>query len=200
MIGSLRGRLLDRGADGEVLIEVAGVGYRVHVAPDTLAGLATAGEVFLYIHHVQREDAQILYGFPSIDARRVFEALLGAQGVGPAVALAVLSEFDPMRLRLAVAQGDVDALKRVKGVGAKTAARMVIDLKSRLQLPEGDLAALVADPEAVPVAGGLADVRGALAGLGYSNDEIRLVIADLPSEGDTSSLLKAALVRLGARR
>jgi Holliday junction DNA helicase RuvA len=200
VIGSLRGRLLDRSLTGEVLVEVSGVGYRVSVTASTMALLGPLDtDVFVYVCHVVREDSETLYGFLSRDERVAFEALLGAQGVGPALALAVLNELNPVALRQVVAVGDVEALCRVKGVGKKTAARMVIDLKSRLDLPEGDLAPLVAD-----ASGGLAgvssphaDVRAALGNLGYSNDEIKAALATLPTEGDTAVLLKQALVGLG---
>jgi Holliday junction DNA helicase RuvA len=194
--------LLDRSSGGELLVEVHGVGYRVQVTPSTLGAMGpTGGEIFLYCHHVQREDAQLLYGFPTIDERRIFEALLTAQGVGPAMALAVLTEFSPTQLRLAVAAGDVDGLKRIKGVGAKTAARMVIDLKSKLHLPDGDLAAVVSDGVGAPTvsAGAHGDVRTALAGLGYSPEEVKVAMAALPAEGETGALLRLALQHMAAR-
>jgi Holliday junction DNA helicase RuvA len=201
VIGSVRGRLLDRSASGEVLVESAMVGYRVQVAPSTLAALGPVdSEVFLHCHHVQREDAQLLFGFVSIDERRIFEALLSAQGVGPAMALAVLSEFSPNQLRMVVAAGDVDALKRVKGVGAKTAARMIIDLTSKLALPEGDLAALVADPANPAALAPSSEVRSALAGLGYSSDEIAAALTDVDPTADSATALKTALQTLGRRR
>lgn len=200
MIGSLRGRLSDRSSTGEVLIETAGgVGYRVTVTPRTVATFGSLdSEVYVLTHLAVREDAHTLYGFTSREERVAFEALLGAQGVGPAVALAVLTEFTPYELRQVVATADVDALCRVKGVGKKTAARMVLDLQSRLELPAGDLAAQVAESVVGSAAGGgpHADVRAALGQLGYSNDEIRLALAALPVEGDTGALLKMALAAL----
>jgi Holliday junction DNA helicase RuvA len=112
--------------------------------------------------------------------------------------MAVLGELNPVALRQVVAVGDVDALCRVKGVGKKTAARMVIDLKSRLDLPDGDLATVVADGTvAASAPSPHADVRAALTTLGYSNDEIKVALATLPAEGDTAVLLKQALVGLG---
>lgn len=207
MIGSLRGTLLDRAPEGEVLVEVSGVGYRVHVSPSTLVSLGPVGsQCFLHCHHVQREDAQLLYGFMTLDERRLFEALLTAQGVGPAMAVAVLSHFSPSDLRMVVAAGDVDRLKQVKGVGAKTAARMVIDLKSKLQLPDGDLAAVVSGGDsgngggAGVVSGVLGEVRSALASLGYAPDEVKAATTDLPLEDGTAVALKAALQSLAVRR
>jgi holliday junction DNA helicase RuvA len=201
VIGSLRGRLLDRGAD-EVLVEVGGVGYRLVVAPTTAVALGDLGdEVFVWVHHHVREDAQTLYGFAGRDERVTFEALIGAHGVGPSLALAILSVHAPVALARILADDDVAALCLVPGVGKKTAARLLVELKSRLHIPDGD---------AVPVAAGgngaagppsaQADVREALAGLGYGPDEIRVATADLPDDADAAALLREALQRLGTAR
>lgn len=201
MIGSLRGTLLDRG-DDVVLVEVGGVGYRVNVSPTTVVALGDVGEeVFLWIHHHIREDAQALYGFPTADGRRCFTALLGAHGVGPSLALAILSVHGPVDLVRVLAEDDVAALCLVPGVGKKTAARLLVELKSRLDIPlDGPV---VVDGAVAPVASGSAraDVREALGGLGYGPDEIREVLADLPDGGqDAGELLKQALRRLAAVR
>jgi len=196
MIGSLRGTLLDRWGTGEVLIEVAGVGYRVTVTPTTVVELGDPGaEVFVHIHHHLREDAQTLYGFLTRDERDCFEALLGAHGVGPGLALAILSVHGPSALALVVADDDVDALCLVPGVGKKTAARLLIELKSRLSVPVLD-APSGRTPTRVGPASARSDVRDALSNLGYQPDEVAAVVRDLPDEGDVSDLLKAALQRL----
>jgi Holliday junction DNA helicase RuvA len=202
VIGSVRGTLIDRGAS-EVTVEVAGVGYRVAVIPTTAVSLGDVGdEVFCWTHHHQREDAQTLYGFATKDERTCFEALIGAHGVGPALALAILSVHSPLALARILAEDDIGALCLVPGVGKKTAARLLLDLKSRLSIPDlGD----------VPVAGGApassgggssarADVRDALAGLGYTDSEVREVTSDLPDDGDAGTLLRAALQRLATVR
>jgi Holliday junction DNA helicase RuvA len=213
VIGSLRGRLLDRGTS-EVLVEVAGVGYRVTIAPTTAVALGEPGdEVFVWVHHHIREDAETLYGFSSRDERVTFEALLGAHGVGPALALAILSVHAPGALTRILLDDDVAALCLVPGVGKKTAARLLVELKSRLDIPDADLAAAVAAGSGNgngagngSGAGGLgpasarADVRAALAGLGYSGDEIREATLDLPDDGDAAELLRAALSRLATGR
>ena len=201
MIGSLRGTLLERGTVNEVLVEVGGVGYRVTVSPSTVVELGEPGtDVFLYIHHHLREDAQTLYGFRTRDERVSFEALLGAHGVGPALALAILSVHAPDALRQVLLDDDVNALCLVPGVGKKTAARLLIELKSRLDVPDSDLATTVVT---VGASGGgparvsaRADVREALTGLGYQPDEIVAVLRDLPDAGDSATLLKEALQRL----
>ena len=195
MIGSLRGTLLDRTTDGEVLVEVAGVGYRVTVAPTTAATVGEVGdEVFVHVHHHIREDAQHLYGFTTREERLSFEALLSAHGVGPALALAILSVHDPAALRQVIAEQDTAALTLVPGVGKKTAERLLIELQSKLDIPELDVAASRVDLTEGSTARG--DVIDALAELGYGPDEVRAVVADLPADGDTSVLLRTALQRL----
>jgi holliday junction DNA helicase RuvA len=203
MIGSLRGRLLHRGA-GEVLVEVGGVGYVVVTAPTTAVSLGEVGdEVFVWIHHHVREDAETLYGFAGRDERVTFDALLGAHGVGPSLALAILSVHGPGALARILVEDDVSALCLVPGVGPKTAARLLVELKSRLDIPAlGPVPAGGGTPVAV---GGersvLADVRDALAGLGYSAEEIRAATAEPAADGDDAAVvLRRALAHLAAAR
>jgi len=201
VIGSLRGTLLDR-EDDVVLVEVGGLGYRVTVSPTTAVSLGDVGdEVFLWVHHHIREDAQALYGFPTADGRRCFSALLGAHGVGPSLALAILSVHGPAELVRVLAEDDVAALCLVPGVGKKTAARLLVELKSRLDLPLDVVPTVAVDGAPAGPGGGSAraDVREALAGLGYGTDEIRDVLADLPDGDDAGALLKQALRRLAVR-
>lgn len=203
MIGSLRGTLLER-SSAEVLVEVAGMGYRVQVSPTTALSLGDIGDqVFVWVHHHIREDHQSLYGFATADARACFTGLLGAHGVGPALALAILSVHSPADLARILAHDDVAALCLVPGVGKKTAARLLVELKSRLDIPLGiDAVSAAAGPRAggpVP-ASARADVREALAGLGYGLEEIRDVLADLPDGDDPAALLKDALKRLSVAR
>ena len=194
MIGFLRGTLLDRGT-AEVTVDVVGVGYRVTVTPTTVVSLGDVGdEVSCWIHHHQREDAQTLYGFATREERVCFEALLGAHGVGPALALAILSVHGPSALREVIASQDVSALCLVPGVGNKTAARLLVELQSRLDLP--DIVDLTPTPGAVPVGSVRRDVTEALAGLGYGPEEVRRVVDDLPAEGEPADLLREALRRL----
>ena len=198
MIGSLRGTLLDR--DGpELLVEVGGIGYRLQVTPATAAAAGDVGaETFLHVHQQVREDAVTLYGFTTIEDRRVLEVLIGTHGVGPALGLAILSVHSPLELRRILASDDVAALCLVPGVGRKTAARLLVELKSRMQAGEVDASAAVAAITGAPTGGTRADVRDALAELGYGADEIGRVLVDLPADGDTSELLREALQRLAA--
>lgn len=195
MIGSLRGALLDRSAAGEISVEVAGIGYRVSMAPAASVGIGEVGEeVFVHVHHHQREDGQTLFGFPSREERVTFEALIAAHGVGPALAMAILSVHEPRALQQIVAEGDIDALCLVPGVGKKTAQRLQIELKSALDLP--DLGPTIDEGGDEATGTQRSDVREALSGLGYGADEVAGVLRDLPSQGDASDLLRQALQRL----
>lgn len=199
MIGSVRGTLIDRGA-ADVTIEVGGIGHRITVSPTTVVALGDLGdEAFCWVHHHQREDAQVLYGFVSKDERVCFEALIGAHGVGPALALAILSVHSPTALARILAEDDLGALCLVPGVGKKTAARLLIELKSRLSIPDLEPPAAAGAPDAVPTSA-RADVRDALTGLGYTDGEVREVMADLPDDGDAGVLLRDALQRLATAR
>ncbi len=200
MIGSLRGELLDR-SEGELLVEVDGIGYRVSVTPATVIEVGELGaEVFIHVHHHRREDAESLFGFTSLDERRVFETLIGTHGVGPSLGLAILSVHSPLGLRQVLATDDVGALCLVPGVGKKTAARLLIELKSRLALPD-DGAALASQPSNAGIGASASvrsDVRDALSALGYGAEEIGRALADLPDDGESSELLRSALQRLAA--
>ncbi len=199
MIGSLRGRLLEKTLRGEVLVDVGGVGYRALVPTGTLAGIGDIGAaVFVHTHLHVREDALTLYGFATREERICFEALLGAHGVGPTLALAVLSAHSPASLRQALADDDVDALTVVPGVGKKTAARLLLELKTRLDVPELEMA--LDGPSAAVTGDGRSDVRAALVSLGYGTDEVRAVLRELPAEGDVEELLRHALKLLAAAR
>jgi Holliday junction DNA helicase RuvA len=198
MIGSVRGELLDRN-DAELLVEVNGLGYRVSVTPATVREVGELGAtVFLHVHHHRREDAETLYGFTSIEERRVFETLIGTHGVGPSLGLAILSVHSPLGLRHVLATDDVAALCLVPGVGKKTAARLLVELKSRLELPVSDATVDLTTPMSSGGASARSDVRDALSALGYGTDEIGRALADLPDDGATSELLRAALQRLAA--
>ncbi len=198
MIGSLRGTVLERTDDATALVEVGGVGYLVNVTPRTLAELEPSSSAFLYVHHHIREDAQTLFGFLQRDERSTFQVLINTHGIGPALALAILGTHSPSALVDIVATSDLGALTLVPGVGKKTAERLLVELRNRLSLP-------MLDPITAGVGGqggstAIGDVREALAGLGYGQEEIRDALRDLPSTGDASALLRDALKLLGAKR
>ena len=197
MIGSLRGTVLERDADSEVLLEVSGVGYFVTVTPRTLAELEPGATVFLHVHHHIREDAQTLYGFLRREERATFQVLIATHGVGPALAMAILGTHSPTTLVDIVAGSDVGSLTLVPGVGKKTAERLLIELKNRLNLPIIDPISVGGDAESTTP---LTDVREALYGLGYAPEEVRDTLREIPSDGDAATMLREALQLLGARR
>jgi Holliday junction DNA helicase RuvA len=162
--------------------------------------LEPSSPVFLYIHHHIREDAQTLFGFRQRDERSTFEILVATHGIGPALAMAILGTHAPSALVDIVATNDQGALTLVPGVGKKTAERLLVELRNRLNLP-------MLDPVGAGVGGGggggntvVSDVREALAGLGYGPEEVRDALRELPSTGDASTLLRDALKLLGAKR
>ncbi|MBW3578319.1 MAG: Holliday junction branch migration protein RuvA [Actinobacteria bacterium] len=195
MIAQLRGSVSARGSSpsgdaAQVVVDVGGVGYLV-VVPAGLAGRlpGPGGDVELHTSLQVREDSMTLYGFPTAEARDLFEALLTASGVGPKLALAALSTLAPDALRRAVGGGDVDALMVVPGIGRKSAQRLVLELRDKLG-PGGQ-----ADVVTVAAAGAtaLGEVRLALLELGYSAAEAQRAVEPLLDDGDVGELLRAAL-------
>jgi holliday junction DNA helicase RuvA len=215
VIGLLRGAVVMRTGEGEVIIDVGGVGYRVALTPATAAVLVTAGsgaETTLYVHTHVREDAIVLYGFVHDDERRCFEVLLGSHGVGPALALAIMAALSPAALSTAVLEEDLETLCTVPGVGRKTAARLLIELKSRLDLPDlslsgGGAAAAAAaagwgaggDPGMRGTRTSRSEARAALSELGYAPDEIRAALDGLRDDVGVEEMLRLALRELASR-
>ncbi len=197
MIASLRGTVDAILADS-VVIEVGGVGYRVFAGPGTLAGARQGEQLKLHTHHIVREDLQALYGFRGVEELGFFTLLLTVTGVGPKVALAIVSSRPVADLQLAVMQGDEAVLTAVSGVGKRLAARIVLELREKVAAA-GMAAAAV--PGRVSATGaGESEVVAALQALGYSQSEAR--DAARGAGGDTSSAasleerVKAALRRL----
>ena len=210
MIGSLRGSILERTLSGELLIEVYGVGYRVFAPTSSLAQLVVGGAAFVFIHEHVREDARTLYGFLTRDERDTFEALITVNGVGPRLALAILSALAPNALRRALAGDDLDALCAVPGVGKRTAQRLLVDLKAKLDVPDLDLSGVPGETN--PATTARVEVREALTSLGYSVEEARAALAEVANTDDVSvdvsvgapvdasveAMLKAALKHLAS--
>ena len=195
MIGSLRGVVLERFTPSTVLLEVGGVGYLCSVTTSTFAELEPGVPTFLHVHHHIREDAQTLFGFASRVERDTFNVLIATHGIGPAMAMAILSTYSPTALVTIVSSGDIGALTVVPGVGKKTAERLMVELKSRLHL-DG-----IADSgSSDTVQSAAADVREALTALGYAPEEVRDAMRQLPGGADSESMLRDALALLGARR
>jgi len=187
MIGFLEGHVAGRFPDG-CFLEVGGVGYRVACSAHTLSALPGDGErIRLWTHTYVREDALALYGFAAESEQKMFEALLGVSGVGPKVALALCSAFSVEQFRRALVTDDVTAISSVPGIGKKTAQRVLLDLKEKLDLP--DLAVVGDQPDALALA------RSALENLGYSPGEVRAALGELSpgTEDPVEDLIKSAL-------
>jgi Holliday junction DNA helicase RuvA len=195
MIGQLRGRLADK-RPSQVLVDVGGVGYQVAVPLSTYAALGELhSEVTLLIHTHVREDALALYGFLSSREKHIFELLLSASGVGPSLALKILSGMSVEELVPAIRGGDLVRLTKIPGVGRKTAERMVVELKDRL-----DAVTTESEKPAASGAGGArTDVVSALVNLGYDGKAAESAVKEATRQaGDTNfeKLLRGALQAL----
>lgn len=173
MIASLHGRLESLSGDG-VVINVGGIGFQVYLPTSTLSSLGNIGEeVSLHTHLHLREDNVTLYGFASADELRLFQTLLGVKGLGPRLALAMLSAMRLEQLTMAVATGSTDLLTSIPGIGRKVADRLVLELKDKVA------AGWVTTP-AAQLAEENTDVMSALVSLGYSASEASRAVASLP--------------------
>ena len=194
MIASVRGEVLDVALD-HVVIEAAGVGYKLMAAPSTLATLRRGSEARLITAMIVREDSMTLYGFPDADARDLFLTLLGVSGVGPKIALATLAVYDAQALRQALAEGDVAALTRVPGIGKRGAERLVLELRDKIG-PVGTSAALTS----VNGHSVRSPVVEALVGLGFAAKQAEEATDKVLAYDDgatTSTALRSALSLLG---
>jgi len=208
MIASVRGSVLHVGLD-RVVVEVGGVGMLVHTTPGTAASVRRGQEAGLSTTLVVREDSLTLYGFGNDDERDMFEQVQTVSGVGPRLALAMLSVMPPDRIRAAISGSDVAALTKVPGIGKKGAERMVLELRDKIGVPSAVAGA--AAPAAAPAPVWRDQVTEALVGLGWSGkqaeDAVRRVAdgAGLDGAGrdgagatpNVSEMLRAALRELG---
>lgn len=194
MIGLLRGKLIDK-RPNQVLVDVGGVGYQVLVPLSTFAGLGTLhSEATLLIHTHVREDQISLYGFLTAREKHCFELLISASGVGPSLALKILSGMGIDELVPAIRKGDLLQLVRIPGVGRKTAERMVVELRDKL------VAVDVAETGKPATRSQLeSDVASALVNLGYDARSVEKAIekARAGGDGDFETLLRASLQILG---
>ena len=195
MIGLLRGRRLEN-RPNQVILDVGGVGYLVAVPLSTFAALGELNaEVTLLMNTHVREDALALYGFLSAREKHLFELLLGASGVGPTLALKILSGMNVEELVPAIRTGDLVRLTKIPGVGRKTAERMVVELKDKLEA-----VAIEAEvPAAASPAGAEADVKSALINLGYDERAADSALSEAKRQAGTSNfekLLRASLAVL----
>lgn len=192
MIATLHGKIQARTEDA-LIVNVGGVGFRVRVPTNTLANLGAVGsEVQLFTHLHVREDEISLYGFATEDERNLFETLLTVSGIGPKVGLGILSAAPADTLRIAIAQGNVDMLTAIPGIGKKTAQRLILELKGKI-----DVSGLGEVSELTPLD---KDVIDALINLGYSAAEATRAARAVPSNVQTlEERVRVALQHLGAR-
>lgn len=201
MIASIRGEVLEIALD-HVVVEAAGVGYRLNATPATLSTLTTGDQTRLYTAMIVREDSMTLYGFADTEARDLFGLLQTVSGVGPRLAMAVLAVLEPEALRATLAEGNVTALTRVPGIGKRGAERMVVELRDKVNL----VPALSSPTDTAPraVTGTVREqVVEALTGLGFTlksaEQTVEGVLAEKPDAGN-STVLRAALATLGKNR
>ena len=191
MIGRITGTLLEKNPP-QVLVDVQGVGYEIDVPMSTFYGLPKLGDqVVLVTHMVVREDAQLLYGFGSDAERATFRTLLKVSGVGPKVALAVLSGMSVNDLAEAVATQESGRLVKVPGIGKKTAERLLLELRDKLKV---DVRIAVGGAPAKVTSA--SDILNALIGLGYSEREALLAVKLLPADVSVSDGIRQALKSL----
>jgi Holliday junction DNA helicase RuvA len=190
MIGSLRGRIAAK-APPQLTVEVGGLGYELEVPMSTFFHLPAVGEeVRLLTHLVVREDAHVLYAFATEAERRLFRSLIKVSGVGPKIALALLSGISVSAFIECVRSEDIAALTRVPGVGRKTAERLIVEMRDRLSAPH----AAVEAPAAAAAASPEDEAYGALVALGYRPSEAtRLLKAVGPGTHSTEELIRRAL-------
>jgi holliday junction DNA helicase RuvA len=195
MIGSLRGKLVDK-RPNQILLDVGGVGYQVHIPLSTFAALGVLhDETTLLIHTHVREDQFSLFGFITAREKHCFELLISASGVGPSLALKILSGMSLEELVPAIRKGDLAQLVRIPGVGRKTAERMVVELRDKLAMVDVREAGKPATRSQLE-----SDVASALVNLGYDERSVERAIekARASADVDFESLLRTSLQLLGS--
>ncbi|MBA2662977.1 MAG: Holliday junction branch migration protein RuvA [Bradymonadaceae bacterium] len=191
MIAHLIGRVHSYTLDS-IILDVGGVGYLVHVPMGTLGRIKEDGEgrVSLFVHTSVREDAIQLFGFSASEVKRLFTKLIGVSGVGPKMALAVLSELSPGDFVMAVHTNNVTQLTKVSGVGKKTAQRLILELKNSLDdIDLGDLS----PPQATVIPGVSDDLRSALLNLGYAPAMVDATVVQILAQDEASAPIEVLL-------
>ncbi|CAO1663952.1 Holliday junction branch migration protein RuvA [Halomonas sp. NYA30] len=198
MIGRLSGQLLAKQPPW-IVIDVHGVGYELETSMNTLVALPAVGEsVSLFTHLTIRDDAHLLYGFGREHERALFRALIKVNGVGPKLALAILSGMDEDAFMRCVRDDDSKALTTLPGVGKKTAERLIIEMRDRFPAWEDGSNALLpleATNGRASARDSLADAEAALVSLGYKLTEASKMLADIDPNQSTEALIKAALTQ-----
>lgn len=180
MIASLRGKVIEKSA-AWLLLEVGGIGYRIKASPSVLTTIRGDEQAFIYTYHHIREDAEELFGFLSLHDLELFERLLNISGIGPKVALTILSIGSADTVKKAIMNGDLSTLTSVPGVGKKMAQKIILELKGQI----------VEEEQAAP---GDTDVLDALVGLGYSSNQARDAMKHIPKDiSEPSDRIREAL-------
>ena len=185
MIVTLTGKVAEKLSDS-VLVELGGIGYEIFLSAEDWGVAKIASETRFYIYEQIREDAHNLYGFTKLESKQIFTQLLSISGIGPKVALAILSATSVDRLKQAIIAGDPDLLKGVSGVGKKTAERIIIELRGKLGPVGAASPALVTD-----------SAYQALIGLGYNAAQAAAAIAKLPTDLNEQDRIRAAIKGMG---
>lgn len=195
MIALVKGELAYKSID-HVIIDVNGVGYRLFIPLSTFYSLPEDGPVKLFVHTHVREDALQLYGFLTPEERELFATLIGISGVGPKLAVNILSHIPVAELKAAIVNSDVKRLSALPGIGKKTAERLVLELKDKLTLSQG-IDGAAGGPGRIVVSGSdpFADVVSALVNLGYKEAQARKILGSMELAPDTpmEDILKGAL-------
>ncbi|MDE7335121.1 MAG: Holliday junction branch migration protein RuvA [Muribaculaceae bacterium] len=185
-----------RVAPTEAVVEAGGLGYLMNISVNTYSAISKLSEVKLLVHEIYREDAHELYGFYTAEERAQFRMLIGVSGVGPNTARIILSSLTAAQLQMAITAGDADKLKAVKGIGLKTAQRIIVDLKDKIHAAE--LAALAGDAEAAAIAPGNSAAReealAALQMLGYQKAAAQKALAKVFTN-EPSATVEVAIKR-----
>ena len=203
MISFVRGILRDIG-ENFIVLESGGIGYMIYVPATVLPALPAMGEeALIYTHFSVKEDGQSLYGFLQKGDREMFRRLLGVNGVGPKGALGILSVLKPDDLRVAIISGDAKAISRAPGIGAKTAQRVILDLKDKVEMPDFagvglDTGTLFEVEVAQASGGAFGEALNALTALGYTRSEAlsalrRVRNSGMGEDAGTEAILKQAL-------
>lgn len=182
MIGFIKGKLAIKLTE-YVLVDVNGVGYQIFISPKTLLSLPkVSNEIIFYTYTYLRDDSLRLYGFLNKEDKKMFENLLQISGIGPKVALAVHSVFNSNEFKEAILNQDVDLIRTIPGVGKKTALRLILELREKLELPELEKIIKVEIPDKVLVI--MKEAIQALRNLGFKPSEINESLEGFPTEGE----------------
>ena len=198
MIGFLAGRIIDRHEDGCVL-DVNGVGYELSCSVTTLDDTLSSDDVRLWVHTAVREDAITLYGFSAAVEKQMFLSLLKVNGVGPKMAIKILSAAPTNHLSMMIEAGDVKALSGLPKVGKKTAEQLVLSLKGKLVVGASTDAAPAGKKASQPLArfsGPRADILSALVNLGFRLNDAERVVGDLPEDVEVQTGIRTGLQAL----